>query len=256
MPPHWEILRRSSLAAVGASLLLQAGCRSGSADASPPVAVAAAPAPTPAMTAPTPGGGVAATASVIVQAGDSIGVGMGAGNYAAIDHLGLVPGVAIYNVSVSGQWMVTSYGNRATTLFPFADPAHSSVLVIQDGTNDLAGGTKGSALYAGTLTLFIAAAHAAGFWVVVDTILPRADAGWTAALEQQRIAYNALVRANGAGADSVNDIAADPVIGDGGNPAGSPYYADGLHPTLAGQQRLATLDAAVLAPLLARPVRP
>jgi hypothetical protein len=41
-------------------------------------------------------------------------------------------------------------------------------------------------------------------------------------------------RANTAGADAVNDIATDPLLGDGTNPATSDYYADALHLSLKG----------------------
>lgn len=88
--------------------------------------------------------------------------------------------------------------------------------------------------------------RAAGFYVVVNTVLPRKDGGWTPAMEEQRVSYNALVRANGAGADAVNDVVADPLIGDATNPAASSYHADGVHPSRAGQEQLAVLHAAVL----------
>jgi hypothetical protein len=193
---------------------------------------------------------------VIVQSGDSIGVGFGAG-WAAIDHLGLPNGITIHNVSTNGEGLQTGLGRRETDLFPLVDPQHVSVLLLQQGTNDLGPGSLNSAGYLNAvLTSFVMTAHAAGFWVVADTVLPRQDSNWTPAMEQQRLAYNQLVRANSAGADAVNDIAADPVIGDGSNPATSAYYADGLHPTLLGQQRLAVLDAAALSPLLRCPARP
>ena len=73
--------------------------------------------------------------------------------------------------------------------------------------------------------------------------------------EGERKTYNALVRLNNAGADVVSDIASDPLLGDAVDPATSLLYADGLHPNVAGQQRLAAIYAAVLAPVLARTPR-
>jgi hypothetical protein len=251
------VMKLSRTILTGGAFLLVAACGSGSADTSPIAVVAALPTPMPtptsatATSAPTPG---ATIAGVIVQAGDSIGVGQTAGDYAAIDHLGLAD-VEVHNASVSGQWMLSSYGARSTELFPFCNRARTCALLIQDGTNDLRGGTSANNLYRNVLTPFVAAARLAGFYVAVDTILPRGDTGWTAALEAQRLAYNNLVRANAAGADAVNDIAADATIGDGSNPAASIYYSDGLHPTLLGQQRLAVLDATALEPLLKYPAR-
>jgi lysophospholipase L1-like esterase len=189
---------------------------------------------------------------VVVQAGDSIGVGLGANDWAAIDHLGFAPEVTIHNVSASGKAMEAGFGNREAELFVFRSTTGPSVLLIQQGTNDLNYGTNAELTYGAILIPFVVYARRAGFYVVVDTLLPRADGGWTAAKERERLAYNAMVRRNDAGADAINDLAADPVMGDTVNPATSPYYADALHPSLAGQQRLAVLNAAVLGPLLYR----
>ena len=227
-------------------------------DAAPVVVPAPTPpaTPTPTPTIPTTVPGDLTTTGVIVQSGDSIGVGLGADDWAAIDHLGFAKSVVIHNVSVSGLAMQAGYGRRVSDLFGFYSIKGPSILVIQQGTNDIYYGTKADNLYKSILRPFVSSAQAAGFYVVVDSILPRADSGWTATMEQQRVTYNTLVRANGARADAINDIAADLLMGDGTNPATSAYYADGLHPTLIGQQRLATLDAAVLAPFLQRPTRP
>ena len=217
-------------------------------------ALASPSAPTPAPT-PTPLPAAAVPGAVIVQSGDSIGSGMGAGDWAAIDHLGFPSDVVVHNVSVPGKAMEAGFGMRETELFPFRSNSVPSVLLIQQGTNDLYYGTSGSLTYQAILVPFVSSARAAGFYVVVNTLLPRADGGWTPATEQERILYNTLVRTNTAGADAVNDIAADPLLGDGTNPATSDYYADALHLSLKGQQRLATLNAAVLSPFLQRPVR-
>lgn len=212
------------------------------------------PTPTPAPS-PTPEPTSSTMSGVVVQAGDSIGSGLGADNWAAIDHLGLPPEVAIRNVSAPGKAMEAGFGNRQAELFTFRSASGPSVLLIQQGTNDLYYGTGAHLTYAAILIPFVAAARAAGFYVVVDTLLPRADRGWTAQMEQQRLAYNALVRRNDAGADAINDLAADTLLGDAVDPATSPYFADAVHPNLAGQQRLAVLDAAVLGPLLYRYAR-
>lgn len=214
--------------------------------------VSSSPSPT---SSPEPASAQAAITGVIVQAGDSIGVGLGA-DWAAIDHLGFPSSVIIHNVSVSGKAMQTGYGYRAFELYPYRNSTAPSVLLIQQGTNDLYYGSSGTALHRNILTPFVADARKAGFYVVVDTILPRSDSGWTPIMESERIAYNNLVRGNRAGADAINDLAADPEMGDGSSYATSGLYADGAHPSLAGQQRLAVLNAMVLAPFLQRAVRP
>ena len=224
-------------------------------DAAPVVVPSPAPAAAPTPTMPAAAPGDLTKTGVIVQSGDSIGIGLGADNWAAIDHLGFANSVVIHNVSVAGIAMQAGYGQRTSDLFGFYSAKGPSVLVIQQGTNDIYYGTKAANIYNSILRPFVSSAQAAGFYVVVDSILPRADSGWTAAMEQQRVTYNTLVRGNGARADAINDIAADPLMGDGTNPATSLYYADRLHPTLIGQQRLVVLNAAVLAPFLERPTR-
>lgn len=189
---------------------------------------------------------------VVMQAGDSIGSGLGANDWAAINNLGFAPEVAIRNVSAPGRAMEAGFGNRQAELFAFRSTTGPSVLLIQQGTNDLYYGLSADLTYAAILIPFVTAARAAGFYVVVDTLLPRADSGWTAQMERERLAYNAQVRRNDAGADAINDLAADGILGDAVNPATSTYFADAVHPNLAGQQRLALLDAAILRPFLFR----
>lgn len=220
--------------------------------------LAATPVPTPTKRTAAKPSGIPATHGVIVQAGDSIGAGLGADNWAAINHLGLPHGIAVHNVSVNGQWMLTGLGQREKALFPFYDKKHTSVLVIQQGTNDLFGGNTAPYLYFNILKPFVSLSQAAGFYVAVNTILPRSDPGWMAdgAHEQQRLEYNKLVRANSIAADAINDIAADPVIGDGVNPSISLLYADGVHLRRAGQQRLVKINSKTLAKLLEYPPRP
>lgn len=220
----------------------------------PITAPATIPTPSPAPSSP-PMADSRVTSAVIVQSGDSIGVGVGAGEWAAIDHLGFASSVAIHNVSVSGITMQSGYGQRAVDLFPFQSNQAPSVLLIQQGSNDLYLGTKADILYRSVLTPFVSSGKNAGFYVVVNTVLPRTDAGWSPAAEQQRISYNAMVRANRAGADAINDVAMDELIGDGTNPSVSPFYADKVHPSLAGQERLAALNAAILSRFIQLPPR-
>jgi lysophospholipase L1-like esterase len=234
--------------------LLVSSCGGSSGSASSTVSIVggapvATSTPTPAATSTN----VATPAGIIVQAGDSIGAGVAA-NWAALDHLGFPASVIVHNVSVSGLTMASGYSERNAQIFPFRSYTSPSVLLIQQGTNDLYAGMSAKKLYQSTLQKFVSSAHSAGFYVVVDTILPRADGGWNQAMEVERNAYNQLVRVNTAKADGINDLAADPVIGDATDPATSSYYADRIHPSLAGQQRLAELDASALKAFLLLPV--
>ena len=215
------------------------------------------PSASPPSSASVPSPEVTSLAGVLVQAGDSIGIGEGAGYWAAIDHLDLGPNVTVRNASVSGRTLLTGFEMRSADLFAYANPVKSSVLIIQQGTNDLGlSESRGSWLYDYVLAPFVASAHEAGFYVVVNTILPRSDWRWTSVKEAERQVYNAAVRINSAGADSVNDVASDSLIGDQQNPSRSGFYADGLHLNLQGQTRMATLAAEAVRPLLAKGKRP
>jgi lysophospholipase L1-like esterase len=248
-------------AALATLALILAGCSASSPDEAAAISAAArmgnATLPAPAARAkPVPMKGEA-TQGVLVQAGDSIGVGLGADNWAAIEHLGLPPGIKVHNVSVSGQWMLTGLGERDKNLFPNRDPDHASVLLIEQGTNDLMGGNSADYLYQNILRPFVAKAQEAGFYVAVNTILPRADDGWMSdpQHERERVDYNKLVRANAVGADTVIDVASDPEIGDRVDPALSPLFADRIHPNRQGQERLAKIYAAPIKLMLRYPPR-
>lgn len=189
-----------------------------------------------------------------MQAGDSIGTGSWSDGYAAIDHLELGAGVALHNVSVSGRTMLTGFGQRASELFVFCATDLTCVLLIEQGTNDLSAGTTAATLYNERAIPFVATAKAAGFYVVLNSVLPRDDAGWNADKERERQAYNAMVRANAAGADAINDVASDAQIGDAAIP-GASFFADRLHLNARGQQRLAAITAAVIRDVVRRSPR-
>lgn len=212
------------------------------------------PSPTPTPTDPTTTPVQSARHGVIVQAGDSIGVGYGAGGWAGFDHLGFGSGVTVFNVAITGRTMLTGLQDIDDLLRHY-NPAYPSILLIEQGTNDLSGGSTAEDLYQWVAAPFTRRASGAGFYVVLNTILPREDIGWNSAKELQRQRYNALVRNNAAGADLVNDLASDSMIGDG-NPNYLAYYPDGLHPGLTGQQRLALITAATIAPLLDKAPKP
>ena len=252
------VSRRSFLLGSGclATLVLEGACGSRTSGSGTGVTIvtgtSATPTPTPTLTptaTPTPTPTASARRGVVVQVGDSIGLGFGADYYAAIEHLELGSGVIIHNVSANGRTLLNGY-QLASSAFAFRDTSQPCVLLIEQGTNDLsAWSTTARGLYEDAAKPFVTAAKAAGFRVVISTILPRNDAAWSPAKEQERLAYNAMLRADRAGADGINDVAADSVIGDG---SGVPtaYYADGLHPTLLGQRRLATIIAPVIAGML------
>lgn len=111
-----------------------------------------------------------------------------------------------------------------------------NILVIEGGSNDIAGGANGATLYSGTTTPLIASAKATGYKVGVATLLPRTG------VDTQRLAYNSAVRTNAGGADFIVDVGAIPGMGAVGDLANTTYYnADGIHPNDNGHATIQPL---------------
>jgi lysophospholipase L1-like esterase len=258
---HLTISRRQALAwgAAGSMGTLLGGCSKDAPPAVVPVQAgvsASTPTPTPTSSPPVPAPAPVVTVTqqlsgrVLVVAGDSIGYGTAAANYAAVEHAGFDASITIHNVSVPSRTMRTGF-DRFCELTSFLDPNSTNVLFIQQGTNDLGDEAAAAAdLYQRVATPFVASGKTAGFYVALGTVLPRGDIGWDSIKERERLAYNEAVRANAASADLIIDLARDPFVGDGISTIGSAYYADALHPTILGQRRLAVVYKAALQPLL------
>lgn len=238
------------------SLLTLTGCGGGgegsdfaqaTSAAGPLPAATPTPAPTPTpLPSPTPTASPAA--SLLVQAGDSIGVGIGSGGYAAVDHLGIA-NMSVFNASVDGRTMATGHALSAELLRQF-DTGRRNILLIEQGTNDLGASTRSAAdLYFNTAIPFVEAALTAGWTVILNTVLPRWDAAWNGSKEQERLTYNELVRKNSAKASLINDVAASSVMGDKA-PTPRLFYPDLLHPNKSGQEELAAILRAALLPIL------
>lgn len=124
------------------------------------------------------------------------------------------------------------------------DPdADADICIVMAGGGDFAGGGDPEAVYDGLRT-YCAARRAAGFKVVVLTLLPRSDRpGFNAA----RNTYNAELREHWASfADGFADVAEDPRIGADGANLDPAYFSDGMHPTSAGYAVMAAAVAPVL----------
>lgn len=114
-------------------------------------------------------------------------------------------------------------------------------VVLFEGTNDLSTGASADAVYAGLRSL-VRRAHAAGLCVVVGTITPRLNtplSHWSADYEAQRVALNAMIRAQ-TDVEGIADF--DQVMADPLNP-GAPflpyYFVDTLHPNSLGMAAMA-----------------
>lgn len=183
--------------------------------------------------------------SRLIFVGDSITDGIAStNNKNLLAQLTLNGTPEFFNQGSSGQPLSDEYADRSTwinPLFTSAYGAGKAIVVIAGGTNDLGAGTSASTLYA-TLTSFISALHTTGFKVAVATILPRADASWTGAMETQRTTYNSSVVGNAAGADLIIDVAnTSTTMGALTAPNDTTLYsaADHLHPTTLGYSHLA-----------------
>lgn len=195
---------------------------------------------------------------LVVLDGDSITQGhglYGSATYAAGLAM-LATGADVENAAISGK----SCAQLATTAPTRVDvrlrAGAANTLVIWCGTNDIAvgGATADAAFYA--LHDYTQARRAAGWRVVVVTMLPRAASPpWPAITEAQRGAFNMAVRATWSRwADGLADVAADPRIGAAGRTADPVYYMDAAHPTAVGAQIVAGIVAGALdrmAPALA-----
>ena len=155
----------------------------------------------------------------------------------------------IVNNGASGQTAAWFRANFATNTATMVAPGVRNVLVISLGTNDLAvSGSKASAVY-GDLAAIVTAAKAAGFKVLIATVLPRqnvANPPGITVFEATRQALNTLITANSAGADGIADIAGSAPMGIYANNTDTTLFTGSLHPTALGTTYLAPIYATAI----------
>lgn len=118
------------------------------------------------------------------------------------------------------------------------DAAVANIAVLWSGTNDLFHTSDSAATIYANLTTWVQGRQAAGFRVIVLTPMPSDHVGVPGDYETRRVALNALINANSAGADAVVNLDADSRLTD---PADATYFADRLHLTTAGYAVVAAL---------------
>jgi hypothetical protein len=155
--------------------------------------------------------------------------------------------VELFNLGIAGKRLSECYSQRTTLENGLYSGSRRCVAVLQGGVNDIhAYGDTGANLYSATTTPYVAYLKGLGYKVVVCTLLPE-TASNPATANPQLVAYNALVRANGATADYVWDVAAEYRMGiyptSPDNPA---LYPDKIHPSDLGGMYLASTAAAKL----------
>ena len=150
----------------------------------------------------------------------------------------------------------TTISTSGTTVAPLRKYIFSCFI----GSNDGALGNFATAdLYAAAVASACVARKTAGYdFAIVGTLLPRSDGIMT---EPNRLLYNSTIKgvgwAAGHGIDGIFDMASDAIMGD---PANLPlnnggvttwYSADNVHPTQAGQARLAPIWLATVNAIIA-----
>ena len=179
--------------------------------------------------------------------GDSITEGTGSRNLLnTARSMRLNTKALMTNAGIHGQVLADDYTNRVGRFGSQFRAGIPNVAFISGGTNDLAGGTAGAALYSNTTSPLVAYLKSLGFEVVVATILPRTGGSWDAAAEARRVEYNDAVSGNAAMADAVLDLTANPTMGNG-NESDTTLYPDGLHPSSLGYAYLAGAPGGIYA---------
>jgi hypothetical protein len=186
---------------------------------------------------------------VLVAEGDSI---TGAFSYSYPYLFGSHASPALYGVdyAISGS-TIASMNSRASTVDGIIPPntqGREFILSVLIGANDLSssysgpGGTGVSGWLA-DLATYLDARRAAGWKVVLCTVLPRTASGFNAARDAANTTLRTWV---GVHADALCDFAADPTMGPDAAASNTTYYADGTHPTAAGQAILEPIYQAAI----------
>lgn len=151
------------------------------------------------------------------------------------------------NLGLSSITMATMETRAATTVDPYRSPINNrTMLIAWGGTNDLFFGASAATTYSRIVT-YATARKAAGWRVVILSILPRSAGTPPPTFEADRQTVNAALLADfptatgqtritsgGAYADYLIDVGADPTIGCAGCQTNTTYYADLVHLTNAG----------------------
>lgn len=182
--------------------------------------------------------------SLIVFDGNSMTDGAYS-TYPATTLAALSTGWAGLNFGVSGQTTIGMLADAAAQIDThYLSTRPKNIVVCWEGSNDLKlGATRADAQ--ARLVQYCQERQAAGWSVVILTILPRRQSGLPATFEDDRTAINAYILANYASfADAVADVAA---VAEMADPTNTTYYADGVHPTaLAYNTLIAPVVAAAV----------
>jgi len=136
-----------------------------------------------------------------------------------------------HNQAVSGTTIASRIGaDPARIDANYSASATLNMLVFWCGTNDLSIGAGAGLVAADVIALYsqyCAARKAAGFRVLVGTMMPRGNALVPATYESERVYFNTLLRAGWSTfADGLIDVAADARLGTPGANTNATYFLD------------------------------
>jgi lysophospholipase L1-like esterase len=135
----------------------------------------------------------------------------------------------------------TAWNARATQVDALFNPARRRNVLSLLGANDIANGSD-APTYVAALKSYCLARKAAGWTIVLKTVLPRTTGGFNAV----RNAANALIIADPSFYDFLVRLDLDTTIGQDSDAANLTYYVDGVHPTAAGAAIIAADEEPVL----------
>lgn len=143
-----------------------------------------------------------------------------------------------FDTAVSGRntaTMVSEFSTRTNLFLDSITDGSKRVLVIWEGTNDIVvNGANATTAY-NNLVAYCTAAQAAGWKVIVGTILPRHTDVDETSFNATRNTVNTNLRNNWEDfANALWDPASDSDIGDDGDSHDTTFYLDGIHLNVLG----------------------
>lgn len=137
--------------------------------------------------------------------------------------------------------LITRAASRIDTLYNTSINVNKRIVIVWEGTNDLALTSNRTDVQAyNNLKTYCQARKAAGWKVIIGTILPRTPTGASNTnYETYRLSVNTMIRnaflANEGWADAIADVGGDATIGATGAYSNTTYFAtDGIHLKDAG----------------------
>ena len=159
------------------------------------------------------------------------------------------------NYGVDGQTMLQMIANAPALVDPQFAAGYRYKLTAFAGTNDIAlSGVTGTVAYNRNVT-YGTARKGVGWKLILIDMLPRNQSGF----EAERTTFNGLLAADfptnvssifytgGAYADVLIRISLDTDMGQAGDELDLTWYSDGIHPTAAGDAKIAAYVAAAQA---------